>query len=76
MKFIIIMTLILFCLPYYIYIYVTNYIAGIIAANWKVSPNLKTRRCKFTMKKNIDTIDIHSNKSKSNNNKIKIEYDI
>ena len=59
----------------YIYIYVTNYIAGIIAANWKVSPNLKTRRCKFTMKKNIDPIDIHSNKSKSNN-KIKIEYDI
>jgi hypothetical protein len=48
---------------------------GIIGANWKVSPNLKTRRCKFTMKKNIDPIDIHSNKSKSNN-KIKIEYDI
>ena len=24
---------------------------GIISANWKVSPDLRTRRCRFTMKR-------------------------
>ena len=53
---------------------------GIIGANWKVTPDLKTRRCKFTMKKNVDpTIDngnTISAKKRIQIKKINIKYEI
>ena len=45
---------------------------GIISANWKVSPDLRTRRCRFTMKKNTDKAKHGSIKE----GKVNIEYDI
>ena len=45
---------------------------GIISANWKVSPDLRTRRCRFTMKKNIDK----SKDGSAKEGKVTIEYDM